>query len=90
MEMEMKNKWQDLGIFMAVLLFPLFLVVFGVTTAIQRVMDFTAGFIPLFPAELINGGGLVFSLIGCIILVVTGVFVFWAAFPVYKEYIEND
>jgi hypothetical protein len=80
---------RDFGVFMALLMFPIFLVVFGITAAIQRVIDFTAGFIPLFPADIINGGGLVFSLIGCTIMVAVGLFVFWAAMPLYREYLNG-
>ena len=89
MEMATKNKFRDFGVFMALLVFPIFMVVFGIMAAIQRVSDFTAGYVPLFPADILYGGGLVFSLIGCVIMVLIGVFVFWAAFPVYREHLNN-
>jgi hypothetical protein len=90
MEMEMENKLRDFGVFTALSVFPIFLVVFGVIMAIQRVSDFVAGFIPLFPANLADGGGFVLSLIGCVLMIAIGVYVFWAAFPVYKEHLNND
>lgn len=89
MEMAMKNKMRDFGVFMALQVLPIFMAVFGITTAIKRVMDFTAGLIPLFPADLLMGGGFVFSLIGCVVLVLMGAFFFWAALSVYKEHING-
>jgi hypothetical protein len=89
MEMVMKNKIRDFGVFMALLIFPISLIMLGVMSAIQRVMDFMSGFIPLFPIDIINGGGLVFSLAGCVVLIAMGAFFFWAALPVYKEHINN-
>lgn len=89
MEMAMKNKLRDFGVFMALLMFPIFLVVFGITAAIQRVVDFTAGLIPLFPADILMGGGFVISLIGCVVLILMGAFFFWAALPIYKEHMNG-
>lgn len=81
-----KNNVRDFGVFMGLVLLPIILVVFGVIAAVQRVVDFSAGLIPLFPIDMINGGGLVLSLAGCVIMVSVGSFVFWAAMPVYREY----
>lgn len=84
-----KNKMRDFGVFMALLILPIFLIVLGVTSAVQRVMDFMSGFIPLFPDDFLMGGGFVFSLIGCVVVVLLGVYFLWSAFPVYKEHASN-
>jgi len=84
-----KNRMRDLGVFMTLLAMPIFLMSLGVCSAIQRIADFTAGLLPLFPADILYGGGFVLSMFGCVVLVAMGVFVFWAAFPVYKEHLNN-
>ena len=89
MEMATKNKFRDFGVFMALLVFPVFLVSFGIYAAIQMVIDFTSGFIPLFPADILYGGGFVFSMIGYVVVIAMGVFFLWAAFPIYREHIND-
>jgi len=89
MVMATKNKFRDFGVFMALLMLPIFLVALGIYTAIQMVMDYTSGFIPLFPADIWMGGGFVLSMAGCAVVIAMGAFFFWAAFPVYREHLNN-
>jgi len=84
-----KNKLRDFGVFMALVTMPIFLLSLGVCSAIQAVLNFTAGLISIFPANLMDGGGFVFSMIGCVVLIAMGAFFFWAALPVYREHLNG-
>ena len=86
METEKKNRLREFGVFLGLAMFPIILIVLSVYTAAQRVIDYMGGFTALMPNDY--GVGLAVSLVGCLVILILGSFILWAAMPKYEEYLK--